>query len=314
MPSPNWPPPSNTTPRARRCSRRWIVAFAKAKRSAPSRRPSSSPSPAHAGYLLRCWRTARFGDGIVLFNGTNTDDGSKRSTTRLAQTPRGHRPHHRLQLRRHALGAGRALPRAGPHHDRHRGRRRRHQPPVLLAGHQLRPALEPAAHRAAHRPLPSLRAEARRGGGQFPQPQATPPTSACSSCCRKSSSSSKASSAPATKCWAPSSPASISRSASPPSTRTAASPRRSSPAFDQLQLELSLEINESMTRTRQQLLENFDDEVREKLKVRDDRPGQVAGPASRRNSFRLRSPRRQDLRAGAPGRSTRLADAILVHG
>ena len=41
-------------------------------------------------------------------------------------------------------------------------------------------------------------------------------------------------------------------------------------AFDQLQLELSLEINESMTSTRQKLLENFDDEVREKLKVRDE--------------------------------------------
>jgi len=41
-------------------------------------------------------------------------------------------------------------------------------------------------------------------------------------------------------------------------------------AFDQLQLELSLEINESMTRTRQQLLEHFDDEVREMLKVRDE--------------------------------------------
>ncbi len=41
-------------------------------------------------------------------------------------------------------------------------------------------------------------------------------------------------------------------------------------AFDQLQLELSLEINESMTRTRQKLLEHFDDEVREKLKVRDE--------------------------------------------
>ncbi|MFH0785908.1 MAG: SNF2-related protein [Pseudomonadota bacterium] len=40
-------------------------------------------------------------------------------------------------------------------------------------------------------------------------------------------------------------------------------------AFDQLQRELSLEINEAMTRTRQQLLEHFDDEVREKLKVRD---------------------------------------------
>ena len=41
-------------------------------------------------------------------------------------------------------------------------------------------------------------------------------------------------------------------------------------AFNQLQLELSLEINESMTRTRQKLLENFDDEVREKLRVRDE--------------------------------------------
>jgi adenine-specific DNA-methyltransferase len=41
-------------------------------------------------------------------------------------------------------------------------------------------------------------------------------------------------------------------------------------AFDQLQLELSLEINEAMTSTRQKLLENFDDEVREKLKIRDE--------------------------------------------
>lgn len=41
-------------------------------------------------------------------------------------------------------------------------------------------------------------------------------------------------------------------------------------AFDQLQLELNFEITESMARTRQQLLENFDDEVREKLKLRDE--------------------------------------------
>jgi adenine-specific DNA-methyltransferase len=40
-------------------------------------------------------------------------------------------------------------------------------------------------------------------------------------------------------------------------------------AFDQLQLELSVQINEAMTRTRQQLLEHFDDEVRDKLKVSD---------------------------------------------
>ncbi|MGI8838598.1 MAG: SNF2-related protein [Pyrinomonadaceae bacterium] len=40
-------------------------------------------------------------------------------------------------------------------------------------------------------------------------------------------------------------------------------------AFDQLQLELNFEIDEAMTRTRQKLLDHFDDEVREKLKVRD---------------------------------------------
>lgn len=41
-------------------------------------------------------------------------------------------------------------------------------------------------------------------------------------------------------------------------------------AFDQLQLELSFEINEAMTSTRKKLLEHFDDEVREKLKIRDE--------------------------------------------
>jgi len=41
-------------------------------------------------------------------------------------------------------------------------------------------------------------------------------------------------------------------------------------AFDQLQLELSFEINEAMTKARRKLLENFDDEVREKLKVRSE--------------------------------------------
>lgn len=41
-------------------------------------------------------------------------------------------------------------------------------------------------------------------------------------------------------------------------------------AFDQLQLELSFEVNEAMTRTRKKLLEHFDDEVREKLRHRDE--------------------------------------------
>jgi adenine-specific DNA-methyltransferase len=38
-------------------------------------------------------------------------------------------------------------------------------------------------------------------------------------------------------------------------------------SFDQLQLELSTQINDAITRTRQQLLENFDQEVHEKLRV-----------------------------------------------
>jgi len=38
-------------------------------------------------------------------------------------------------------------------------------------------------------------------------------------------------------------------------------------AFDQLQLELSLEINEAMSQIRQKLLENFDDEVREEAQA-----------------------------------------------
>jgi len=40
-------------------------------------------------------------------------------------------------------------------------------------------------------------------------------------------------------------------------------------AFDHLQREIGTEIDEAMTRTRRQLLEHFDDEVREKLRVRD---------------------------------------------
>jgi hypothetical protein len=53
-------------------------------------------------------------------------------------------------------------------------------------------------------------------------------------------------------------------------------------AFEALQLELSFEINEQMTQTRQELLENFDDEVREKLRVRDADSKEVLGRFERR--------------------------------
>jgi adenine-specific DNA-methyltransferase len=48
-------------------------------------------------------------------------------------------------------------------------------------------------------------------------------------------------------------------------------------AFDKLQLELSLEIDEAMTATRRKLLENFDDEVREKLKGRNEKSTEERG-------------------------------------
>ncbi len=41
-------------------------------------------------------------------------------------------------------------------------------------------------------------------------------------------------------------------------------------SFDQLQLELNIQIDEAMTNTRRQLLENFDDEVKEKLRMSDE--------------------------------------------
>ncbi|MFC5455982.1 SNF2-related protein [Prosthecobacter fluviatilis] len=47
-------------------------------------------------------------------------------------------------------------------------------------------------------------------------------------------------------------------------------PEQIKAAFDQLQLELNFEINEALRITRQKLLENFDEEVQAKLKLRDD--------------------------------------------
>ena len=52
--------------------------------------------------------------------------------------------------------------------------------------------------------------------------------------------------------------------------------------FDQLQLELSFEINEAMTRTRRQLLEHFDDEVTEKLRISEENSKAILGRFERR--------------------------------
>ena len=58
-------------------------------------------------------------------------------------------------------------------------------------------------------------------------------------------------------------------------------PEQIKEAFDALQLELSFEINEAMTTTRKKLLEHFDDEVREKLKIRDEDSKAVLGQFER---------------------------------
>ncbi|MBW4551763.1 MAG: DEAD/DEAH box helicase family protein [Aphanocapsa sp. GSE-SYN-MK-11-07L] len=48
-------------------------------------------------------------------------------------------------------------------------------------------------------------------------------------------------------------------------------------AFNRLQQDLSFEINEAMTQTRQKLLENFDEDVCDKLKISDQRSKEVLG-------------------------------------
>ena len=52
--------------------------------------------------------------------------------------------------------------------------------------------------------------------------------------------------------------------------QTCRKPEQIKEAFDELQLELNFEINEAMRSTRQKLLENFDEEVQAKLKLRDE--------------------------------------------
>src|SRR5207247_154536 len=75
----------------------------------------------------------------------------------------------RRRSRRRARGGGRAMPRG----ERPAGDRRRQrgaQPPVLPPPRQLRPAVEPDADRAAHRPAAPHRADrARRGPQPLPR-------------------------------------------------------------------------------------------------------------------------------------------------
>ena len=86
---------------------------------------------------------------------------------------------------------------------------------------------------------------------------------------RRSFSYSRACSAQATKCWVLLKQASTLKKRIAGIYQQCRQTGEIKAAFDQLQYELTLEINEAMTHARQKLLDNFDDEVREKLKVRN---------------------------------------------
>ena len=68
---------------------------------------------------------------------------------------------------RHAPGLGARVQEALPGVHLDRGRRQGPQPAVLRHRRELRPAVEPAAHRTTHRPLPPVRAAERGDGDQL---------------------------------------------------------------------------------------------------------------------------------------------------
>ncbi len=98
-------------------------------------------------YLLSLLADTPYGDGIVLFNGSNSD---ARAQAIYKDWLERHEGTDRITGSKTADTRAALVQRTRHGHDRHRSGRRRHQPPVLLAGHQLRPAVEPAAHRATH--------------------------------------------------------------------------------------------------------------------------------------------------------------------
>ena len=120
-------------------------------------------------YLKAFLESQGYQGQVVLFNGTNGGPEAATIYERWAEENRGAGRHLGLAGGGHTYGAHRALSGCGGHPARHRGSGGRHQPPVLLARGELRPTLEPAAYRAAHRPLPPLRPEARRSGDQLPE-------------------------------------------------------------------------------------------------------------------------------------------------
>jgi hypothetical protein len=97
-------------------------------------------------YLRALLEQTEFVGRLVLFNGTNNDPQSRdihaqwlerhAGTDRITGSPTADKRAALVDL----------LPGRCRHHDRHRGRCRGHQPPILLVGGEIRPSLEPSTY------------------------------------------------------------------------------------------------------------------------------------------------------------------------
>ncbi len=268
--SPGWPPPSSTMPRARPCSRRWTSPLPRRRRSARRKRPSSSPNrAAPRATCCACWRTAplpkasscstaptptsarsrSMPSGLQRHQGTDRVTGSRTADMRSALVDY-FREQGRIMIATEAGAEGinlqfcslvvnYDLPWNPQRIEQRIGRCHRYgqKHDVVVVNFLNR------KNAADQRVFQLLSEKFQLFEGVFGASDEV--LGAIESGvdfekriadiyqrCRK--------------------------------------PEEIQSAFDQLQLELSLEINEAMTRTRQQLLENFDDEVREKLRVRDE--------------------------------------------
>ena len=219
-------------------------------------------------YLLRVLADSPWKDGIVLFNGSNTDDRSKAIYASLARTSPGHRSRHWFTHRRPALRAGGLLPRAGQ---------------IMIATEAGAEGINlQFCSLVVNYDLPwnPQRIEQRIGRcHRYGQKHDVVVVNFLN---RKNAADQRVYELLSEKFQlfegvfgASDEVLGAIESGVDFEKRIADIYQRCrkteeiKTAFDQLQLELSLEINEAMTQTRRKLLENFDDEVREKLRVQD---------------------------------------------
>ena len=149
------------------------------------------------------------------------------------------------------------------------------EPPVLQPGGQLRPALEPAAHRAAHRPLPPLRPAARRAGDELLQPHERGGRAAVRAAGEEAEPVRRGIRCFATRSWGRSRTASDFERRILDIYQSCRSNEEINAAFDTLRNELEKRIDRRMTEARSLLIERFDGDVRRRLRVAGEQAKEV---------------------------------------